>query len=225
MRILKIKCKLLVVLISIFWIILSIFNQSCIVDDESKKIGELMTYCHENDLFNGTVLVAFAGEVVYQNALGYANFHTMEKLKLTSVFCIGSISKQFTSMAIMILKEQKKLDYEDRLSDYFPEFPDYADKITIRHLLNHTSGILNWMNFSVFRARPGDFKDDITNKDVFEFLVQLDSLQFTPGEKYSYSNSGYLLLAMIVEKVSGEPFYKFMKQFQSFGHEKYPGVE
>ena len=115
-------------------------------------------------------------------------------------------------MAIMILKEQNKLNYEDRLSDYFPEFPDYANKITIRNLLNHTSGIKSWMNFNVFRARPGDFLDDITNEDVFEFLVQLDSLNFTPGEKYSYSNSGYVLLAMIVSKVSEQPFHEFMKQ-------------
>lgn len=206
------KCKLLVLLPSTFSIILSIFNQSCIVDNKAKKIDKLMTYCYENDMFNGTVLVASDGEVVYKNALGYANFHDMEELKPISVFCIGSIGKQFTSMAIMMLKEQEKLDYEDRLSDYFPEFQDYADKITIRHLLNHTSGIPDWMDCSEFRVRPGDFKDDITNKDVFEFLVQIDSLQFMPGEKYSYSSSGYVLLAMIVEKVSGEPFYKFMKK-------------
>lgn len=206
------KCKFLVLLLSIFLIILSIFSQSCIADNKAKKIDHLMTYCYENDMFNGTVLVAGGGKIVYKNASGYANFHDMEKLKTTSVFCIGSIGKQFSSMAIMILKEQEKLNYEDRLSDYFPEFPDYADKITIRHLLNHTSGIPDWMDYSVFRARPGDFKDDITNKDVFEFLVQIDSLQFTPGEKYSYSSSGYVLLAMIVEKVSGEPFYKFMEQ-------------
>jgi len=117
----------------------------------------------------------------------------------------------------MILKEQKKLNYEDKLSDYFPEFPDYADNITIRHLLTHTSGMPRWMNYQRFRVkgRPGDFIDDIKNEDVFKLLVQFDSLNFTPGERYSYSNSGYLLLAMIVEKVSGEPFYKFMKKIFS----------
>jgi CubicO group peptidase (beta-lactamase class C family) len=197
---------------SAFWIIPSIFNQPCKADDKAKKIDELMTYCYDADMFNGTVLVANDGEIIYKNAFGYANFEKMETLKLNSAFCIGSISKQFTGMAVMILKERDELNYEDKLSLYFPEFPGYADEITIRHLLNHTSGIPNWMNFGVFRARPGDFKDDITNEDVFEFLVQLDSLDFAPGEKYAYSNSGYLLLAMIVEKVSGEPFYKFMEQ-------------
>ncbi|UCG91410.1 MAG: serine hydrolase [candidate division WOR-3 bacterium] len=205
------KRKLLVLLISAFWVILSIFNQSCKAEDKAKRIDELMTYCYDADMFNGTVLVAHDGEVVYKNAFGYANFDNMETLKVNSAFCIGSIGKQFTGMAVMILKERNELDYEDKLSDYFPEFPDYADKITIRHLLNHTSGIPNWMNFSVFRARPGDFKDDITNKDIFDFLIQQESLDFEPGTKYSYSNSGYVLLAMIVEKVSGEPFYKFME--------------
>ncbi len=207
------KRKLLILTIPVFWIMFLIYIQSCSVDDKSKKIDELMNYCYDADMFNGAVLVARDGEIVYKNAFGYSNFENFEKLKLTSVFSIGSISKQFTSMAIMILKEQKKLKYDDKLSDYFPEFPDYADKITIRNLLNHTSGMPNWINFSVFRARPGDFKDDITNEDIFAFLVQIDSLDFTPREKYSYTNSGYILLAMIVEKISGEPFYKFMEQY------------
>ena len=205
------KYSLSVLLISTFWIILYLLSQSCTADSKAKKIEELMTYCYRTDIFNGAVLVAHEGKILYQSSFGCANFSTMERLKSSSAFCIGSIGKQFTAMAVMILKEQNKLDYEDKLTDYFPEFPDYADGITVRHLLNHTSGISNWMKFSMFRARPGDFKDDITNKDVFEFLLTLDSLDFTPGEKYAYSNSGYILLAMIVEKVSGEPFYKFME--------------
>ena len=206
------RYKLWVLSISFVLAVLAAFNQSYALEDEEKKIDELLTYCYNAGMYNGTVLVAHGGRIVYKSAFGYADFHNMEGLKLTSVFNIGSVTKPFTAMAIMILKEQEKLSYEDKLSEYFPEFPDYAVKITIRHLLNHTSGIPNWMNYSVFRARPGDFIDDITNEDVLEFLVHLDSLDFAPGENFSYSNSGYLLLAMIVEKVSGEPFHIFMKQ-------------
>jgi len=211
-RRLEVRFTLLVLSLAFILVAPSAFTQSHAAEDKVRKIDELMTYCYNAGTFNGTVLVAHEGEVIYKNAFGYANFHNMEELRLTSVFSIGSISKQFTAMAIMILKEQEKLSYEDRLSDYFPEFPDYANKITIRNLLHHTSGIPNWMNSSVFRARPGDFKDDITNDDVFEYLVQLDSLNFPPGDRYSYSNSGYVLLAMIVSKVSEQPFHEFMKQ-------------
>jgi len=208
-------------ILSTILLILSISILSCSIGEKAKKIDDLMKYSHDAGIFNGVVLVAHNGKIIYKRALGYANFENPEKLKTSSVFSIGSISKQFTAMAIMILKEQKKLSYDDKLSDYFPEFPAYAENITIRNLLNHTSGIKNWMNYDVFRARPGDFKDDITNKDVFEFLAALDSLDFAPGEKYSYSNSGYLLLAMIVEKVSGEPFYRFMESniFRPLGME------
>lgn len=199
--------------ISTFLLFLSIFYMSCSVAEKAKKIDDLINYCYDADIFNGAVLVARNGKVIYKNAFGYSNLENFERLKPSSVFSIGSISKTFTSMAIMILKEQEKLSYDDKLSDYFPEFPDYAVKITIRNLLNHTSGIPNWINFDVFRARPGDFKDDITNEDILKFLVQIDSPDFVPGEEYSYSNSNYVLLAMIVEKVSGEPFYKFMKRY------------
>lgn len=199
--------------------LLSISNLSCSTAEKARNIDDLMKYSHDAGIYNGAVLVAHNGKIIYKKAFGYANIENLEKLKINSVFSIGSISKQFTAMAIMILKEQKRLSYDDNLSEYFPEFPAYAEKITIRNLLNHTSGIKNWMNYDIFRARPGDFKDDITNGDVFEFLAGLDSLEFAPGEKYSYSNSGYLLLAMIVEKVSGEPFYSFMENniFQPLG--------
>jgi len=207
----KNKKIIFVMLIALF----ALINYSCTEKRNSKRkqIVELINYCYENDLFNGAVLVAHNGEVIFQDALGYANFNTKEELNLNSVFCIGSISKQFTSMAVMKLKEQGKLNYEDKLSDFFPDYPN-SDQISIRHLLLHTSGVPNWMNFKNFRVegRPGDFIDDISNQDVFDFLVQLDSLNFNPGERYSYSNSGYSLLAMIVEKISGEPFYKFMEQ-------------
>ncbi|MBN2017411.1 MAG: serine hydrolase [Candidatus Cloacimonetes bacterium] len=194
----------------------SLINFSCTEKRNSKnaKIDEFISYCYENDLFNGAVLIAQEDEILYKNALGYSNFTSKEELNLNSVFCIGSISKQFTSMAVMILKEQGKLTYENKLSDFFPDYPN-SDQISIRHLLNHTSGIPEWMDFSNFRvkSRPGDFIDDITNQDVFDFLVQLDSLDFNPGERYSYSNSGYMLLSMIIEKVSGKPFNEFVKQY------------
>ena len=101
------------------------------------------------------------GKIIYKNALGYLDFETQEKLQLNSPFYLASVSKQFTAMSIMILKEQNKLKYEDKLSDYFPEFPFYANQVTIRHLLTHTSGIPN-------HYRLGAYKKDLTNQEVLD---------------------------------------------------------
>ena len=206
------KKALLTFSILILTAVFSVFNLSCAVDESVRKIDQLMSYCFENDLFNGTVLVASNGKIIYKKAFGYSDFQTEEKLSLNSVFYLASISKTFTSTAIIMLKEQNKLSYQDKLSDFFPEFPPYADRVTIRHLLTHTAGIPDWTRSPVFRARPGDFLDDITNRDVLDFLIQQEALDFNPGEIYRYSNSGYLLLALIVEKVSGESFPLFMKK-------------
>lgn len=209
------KSKSLKILITSLIVLFTLTFFSCKQNKKSKaqKIDGLIKFCYENDLFNGAVLIAHHGKVIYKNALGYANLKTKKKLNLDSLFNIGSITKQFTSMAIMILKEHNKLAYDNKLSDFFPDIPK-ADQITIKHLLTHTSGIPKWTNVQRFRVkgRPGDFIDDITNEDVFEYLTELDSLDFKPGEKYSYSNSGYILLAMIVEKVSKIPFHEFMKK-------------
>jgi len=203
------RCLISSFMIVFFFLIL----YSCKKNNSIKeKIDGLMDYCYENDLYNGTVLVAHKGKVIYQNAFGYSDFETKKPLKLKSQFCLGSLSKPFTAMAIMILKERNRLKYEDKLSTYFPEFPDYANQVTIKYLLTHAAGITNWMNHDVFRSGPGDFIDDLTNKDVFNFLIKQKSLDFAPGEKYVYSNGGYVLLAMIVEKASGEPFHVFMKK-------------
>jgi CubicO group peptidase (beta-lactamase class C family) len=178
-----------------------------------------MTYCYENNMFNGTILIANKGKVIYKNYFGYSDMTTMEPLILNSQFYLASVSKTLTSTAIMFLKEQNKINYEDKISYYIPELAKYANQVSIRQVLTHTSGIPNWTKFNIFRSSPGNFIDNLTNKDIFDFLVRQDSLDFTPGAKHSYSNSGYMLLAMIVEKVSDMPFRVFMKEniFDSLG--------
>ena len=169
------------------------------------KIDSLMRFCYENGAFNGTILVVENGEMIYHNALGFANLHSGEPLKNNSAFYLGSVSKQFTAMAIMILKEQNKLSYSDKFVKYFPEFPEYTNQITIKHLLTHTSGLTDYYELGVFRS-------GFTNDDVLKVMLQQPSLDFTPGEKYHYSNSAYVLLSMVVEKVSGLSFKTFMEE-------------
>lgn len=171
---------------------------------KEQRLDEYMNYCYENGLFNGVILVAENSNVIYNKAFGLANFESGDSLQTTSSFYLASVSKQFTAMAIMMLMEQNKLSYRDKLSDYFPDFPDFADQVTIEHLLTHTSGVSD--RFLLDAIKPG-----LANQDVFKLLIKQDSLDFKPGEKFSYCNSGYMLLSLIIEKVSGLPFHEFMQ--------------
>jgi CubicO group peptidase (beta-lactamase class C family) len=168
------------------------------------NIDSLMNYSHINGLFNGTVLVSQNNEVIYRNSFGYADFDKNEFLIPESSFYLASVSKQFTTMAVMLLKERGKLSYEDRLSDYFSDFPEYADIVTIRHMMTHTSGIPDHYGLNAYKV-------GLNNDDVYELLMKQEDLDFEPGNQFSYSNGGYVLLSMIVEKASGEPFHEFMK--------------
>lgn len=174
-------------------------------EEKAREVDRLMTYCYENGMFNGTVCVAEDRKVIYKKAFGFSDLETETRLETDYAFYLASVSKQFTTMTIMILKERGKLSYDDPLSKYFPEFPGYANEVSIRHLMTHTSGIPD-------HFRLGANKPDLRNRDVLEVLVKRDSLDFRPSEKYSYSNGGYVLLSMITEKASGQSFPIFMKK-------------
>lgn len=164
-----------------------------------------MRHSHRQGLFNGSILVAEHGSLLHSGAFGLANRKTLEPLRANSVFYLASVSKQLTAMAILILEKQKRLSLQDRLSEYFPAFPDYSKQISIEHLLTHTSGIPD-------HFRLGLYKPGFRNQDVVQALIGQDSLDFEPGERFSYSNGGYVLLSLIVEKASGEPFHSFLKK-------------
>lgn len=173
---------------------------------KSAELEKLMKFCYENGMFNGTVLVAEKGEVIYKDAWGYADLESGRELINASPFYLASVSKQFTCMGIMILHEQGKLSYDDPLSKFFPEFPDYANEVSIEHMMTHTSGIPD--HFAL-----GSYKPDLTNQDVLELLIKVDTLNFEPGDRFSYSNGAYVLLSMIAEKVSALPYHLFMKEY------------
>jgi len=177
-------------------------------EQKAAKIDSLIRFYHEQGVFSGTVLVAESGKVIYQEGFGYANVDTKERLEPKSVFRLASLSKQFTAMCIMILDEQGKLNYDDDLQKYIPELK--YEGITIRHLLWHTSGIPHYMEFMTKR-----FSDDewYVNDDVVKTLAKdHPEKHFEPGEKFEYSNTGYLLLASVVERASGVSFNKFLQQ-------------
>lgn len=150
------------------------------------------------------------GNVVYQRGYGLANIDAKLPISTTTTFDLASVSKQFTAMAIMMLAERGAIGYDDPLTKFFPAFPPYASKITVRHLLNHTSGLPDYM--SVFRQRPAGISPEPTGREAITMLSQIAEPRFTPGDKWEYSNSGYVVLAQIVEKAAGMSFPEFMKR-------------
>jgi CubicO group peptidase (beta-lactamase class C family) len=197
-------------LISLFTVILltslsALCQPNTKKESRADKIGRIMKHYFTIGEFNGTILVSEKGKILYKNAFGISDNSKGTALKIESKFYLGSISKQFTTMAIMMLKEKKKLSYEDKLSKYFPELSPNADIISIKHLMTRTSGMPDYFQL-------GAYKPDLTNQDVLKLLVKNKKIEFTPGDKFSYSNSGYLLLAMIVEKASETPYFQFMKE-------------
>jgi len=178
------------------------------------NIDNFLLQCYKNKQFNGNVLVAQKGEIIYHKSYGVSNINPVDSLSLNSQFRLASVSKQFTAMGIMILEEQGKLNYDDKMVKYLPELP-YRD-ITIRHLLNHTSGIPKYEKLCADHwDLEHEFKDKkyVTNDDVISMLVEHHpEPMFKILDRYSYSNTGYVLLASIVAKVSKMPFERFMKE-------------
>ena len=164
----------------------------------------LFTYYDELG-FNGSVLVVENNKVIYENTFGFSDFESEEPLDADIPFYIASLSKQFTSAAIIKLSEEGKLSLEDPLTKYLTRMPGFYDKVEIHHLLTHTAGIPDYFNLGIV-------KDGITNYDVYEALIGQKSLDFTPGSKFYYSNSGYVLLAMIVEIASGNKINNYFQQ-------------
>jgi CubicO group peptidase (beta-lactamase class C family) len=174
----------------------------------SAAIEEYMQAQAKVNQFNGNVLVAKNGEIVYQKAVGYANYDTKEPLNLHSVFNLASVTKQFTAMGILLLKEKGNLSLSDSLRKFLPELPYH--NITLHHLLTHTSGLPDYM--SVLGPK-WNHKKVAFNNDMIRFLAaEKPPIHFKPGQKYEYSNTGFALLASIIEKVAGQPFGVYMAQ-------------
>ena len=160
----------------------------------------------------GAVLVVKNGQVVFKRGYGVTDLRSRRRIDEHTNFRLASCTKQFTAMAVMLLVRDGKLRYQDRLTDIFPDFPEYGKSITIRNLLNHTSGLLDYEDLMAKPAAgtPPENIPQIKDASVLELLKQQKTTKFPPGTKWDYSNSGYAVLAMVVEKVSGQPFGDFL---------------
>ncbi|MFA6060425.1 MAG: serine hydrolase [Taibaiella sp.] len=186
-------------------------------DKDKNKImvhtaDSLFNSLHGQGKFNGNVLLAEHGHILYKKSFGLANEQTKTPLNEYSVFELASCSKQFTAMAIAILANEGKLSLDDEISIYFPGL-SYYKGVTIRNLLYHTSGLPDYMRLEDSIWQSWDEHKIATNKDVIAiFEKHKPKLLFEPGTKHEYSNTGYLLLASIIEKVSGMSFGAYLSQ-------------
>ena len=174
-------------------------------DHRSEQVDSLFAFLDEGVRPGAAVMVIDHGKVVYSKGFGYADLDKKVRITPESTFRLGSVSKQFTTMAIMVLQERGKLDYDDPIAKYLPEQKVYPG-ITIRHLLTHTSGLPDYYDL------VEETDQLLTNAEASQFLAQMGKVEFAPGERYQYSNSAYELLALIVEEASGQRFADFMQE-------------
>lgn len=180
-----------------------------------RQLDSIFNNLYKSGSFSGNVLIAKNGQPVYQKSFGFADSSEQIKNENLTRFLLASVSKQFTAAGIVLLKEAGKLNYDDKLVKYLPALP--YPEITIRQLLNHTSGVPDYL--PVF-DQYWDKTKFATNDDMLDILIKYHPDPFfEPGQKYLYSNTGYALLASVIEKVSGVSFTDYMedKVFRPFG--------
>lgn len=188
----------------------TIGNSVAAQDNRVTELAEYYSTLAANGRFNGTILVAEKGKVIYEHAFGYADFPAKKLNTTSSVFPIASITKTITSTAILQLKEKGKLQITDPVTKYLPGFP--YPTVTLKHLLSHTSGLPDYDQ--LFLGMINQHPDTVfTNKDIIPAAVTGHvPLNFQPGDEFRYNNVNFNVLAMIVEKVSGEPFNMYIRR-------------
>jgi len=181
-----------------------------ITPEQSEAVDKVFEECDRTDHPGCALAIIIDGKIAYEKGYGMADLERGLSISPTTVFYAGSISKQFVAACALLLHERGKIDLADPIQKYLPAFPAYEKPITIQHLIYHTSGIKDY--FKLFEVEGIDYLNQIARDRVYELIANQDSLDFIPGEKYAYSNSGYLLLGMIVEEASGMTFSEFVKR-------------
>ncbi|AZA91032.1 Penicillin-binding protein E [Chryseobacterium nakagawai] len=177
---------------------------SCSAFAQTKKaaqIDSLMKQFSQNGTFNGNVLVSKNNKIIYNASFGFTDAAKTKKLTTDYRFNIGSITKEFSGVALLQLQEKGKLKIEDHISQHIPELPKWANEVTIKDLLQYTSGLpnVNWKKIK-------------SNKDIFDDLKLIDKLDFVPGTQYDYNMNNVFLRQFIVEKITGMPYKKYVSK-------------
>lgn len=172
-----------------------------------QSIDEIMKEYDVTNAPGASVLVMKNDSIIFKKAYGSADIVNGASVTTATNFRLASITKQFTAMSIMLLAERGQLSFEDTLKKFFPDFPLYGNNITVHHLLNHTSGLVDYESLI-----PDSQTVQVHDIDCLKLMYTVDSLYFPAGTKYQYSNTGYALLALIVENVSGKRFADFLRE-------------
>lgn len=194
-----------------------LLNSKGIKDSIEIKIDNMIAQMGLSSKTPGGVIgVIKNGKLIFKKAYGVANFETKEPIKTSTLFNLASVSKQFTAAAILVLVKEKKLTLKDDIRKYLSDFPDYGYPITIENLVHHTCGI---KSSDVLQLMAGTMNSKENQEDIYNLIIKQKSLNFKPGDEHLYSNSGYVLLAKIIEKTSGMKFSKFIEEkiFQPTG--------
>lgn len=191
----------------VFTLIFSPFNIATAQSFESSTDSLIFKEFSDQNGPGAVFMVAKNGKTIYQKAFGKANLELALNLSPESVFQLGSMTKQFTAIAILILEEQGKLNTKDPISKYLPDYPS-GDKITIHHLLTHTSGI---KDFTKMKALSGIAQKEMSPKMMVDFFKN-ESLDFAAGEKFEYNNSGYVVLGYLIELISATSYEDFIQK-------------
>jgi len=172
------------------------------------KIDSLLQEKYPANAPGATFLIAKRGNIIYKKAFGLSNLELNVAMKPNNVFEIGSMTKQFTAISILMLVEKGKLNLNDEITKFIPDYPTNGHKITIHHLLTHTSGI---KDFTRTQGLNEISKKDLTPTELIDFFKN-EPMDFIPGEQFKYNNSGYILLGYIIETITGQSYANFVEE-------------
>ena len=178
-------------------------------DEKAGKVDKIFSRWNNPDTPGCALAIIKDGEVIYKRGYGMANLENNVPITPQSVFYIGSVSKQFVTMCVALLAQEEKLSLDDNVREYIPELPDYGTPITIRHLIHHTSGIRDYLTLEDIAGIPFGYYHE---EDALDLIVRQKELNFHPGDEYLYSNSGYFLLAVIIQRASGKTLRQYAEE-------------
>jgi len=176
-------------------------------ENEEVQVDRILAPYAGPDVPGAALMIIMDGQPIVKKGYGIANLATNAPVTSQTDFRLASVTKQFTAMCILQLVEKGDLTLDTTLTDIFPGFPDYGKTITIRHLLQHTSGLQDYEELM-----GDDFDHQITDSEVLQIMVDADGAYFPAGEKYQYSNTGYAVLTQVLEKITGQPFRDYLRQ-------------
>ena len=179
-------------------------------DEKTRSVDALFERWDRSDSPGCSLGIVLEGRLIYEHGYGMANLEHDIPISPETVFRIASVSKQFTAMSLLLLEQDGALSLDDDIRKYIPDMPDYGRPISIRHLVQHSSGIRDYEGFTTFLGIA--YEDTYIKQEVMDLLARQKTLNFAPGERYLYSNSGYLLLGDIVERVSGKTLRQFVDE-------------